>query len=406
MKIRRILCVLLAAMFLLTAFVGCDNKTGGNENNDQNNQQNNEQNNDQNDTNNTTPPPAGDEGNGGDENTDGTQNGEGGEGGEGGDGSGEEVKIPASEYKVNMITYNIAYYESTDSQMKVGYTGQTAADYTIAKRQLRLKALVEHYKPDVLALQEVNHIWWEYLITDEDSLLNKMGYEYEGNKSGMGNSDGFGSTDNELYNLLFWNPERFELVKGGVFYLTSSGRKTESGANRSRMCTYAILKNKATGNETVYASTHLCTTGTDSDGDLNLKQAKALKQHLEGRAEGRPIVVGGDFNMHAQSDTSAETYEYMIGAGGFFDGKTKAKVRLGVSNSSYRSWGTNTGWKNGSQIDYIFFKGEDIQLLKWSLLTDCFSPDNKVAGAAFVGDYYDLSDHLGIFVTVNELNKG
>ena len=81
-------------------------------------------------------------------------------------------------FQVEFITFNIAYYDADDSQLDVYYDKQTASDYTIAKRQQRVKTLIEYYSPDVFALQEVNYKWWPYLITQEDSLLNSNTYEF------------------------------------------------------------------------------------------------------------------------------------------------------------------------------------------------------------------------------------
>ena len=109
-----------------------------------------------------------------------------------------------------MITYNIAYYEATAENMTVYYNGHTLADYTIERRAERLDSFVEYYAPDVLALQEVNRLWWPYLISNKDSLVNDHGYRWAGNLSATGRKDGIGAKDNDLYNLLLWNPEKYE----------------------------------------------------------------------------------------------------------------------------------------------------------------------------------------------------
>ena len=370
-KLIKLICIVLAAMCLVT-MVSCEK--GDDKTNDQANT--------------------------GENNTN--------EGGDTDSGDGDDAKKEEIDYTVDFITYNIAFYDANDGQMKVHYEGQTISDYTIAKRQMRLKSLVDYYKPDVLALQEVNHIWWPYLITNEDSLLNKTGYQYTGNKSAFGQSDGKGTIDNELYNLLFWNPEKFDLVQEGHFYLTHNGRRSgKNNADQERMCTYAILRNKDTGNETLYASTHLCTTGSESNGELNLNQAKYLVKHLNDKCGGRPIVVGGDYNMHANSDTAGATYRYLTGEGGLNDGRVKAKMKLNGTMASYRSWGSNQNsyTTSGNPIDYVFYKG-NIIFAKWQILPDTFKADNTIhPGTAVGGDLYDLSDHLGIFVRVQEKAK-
>ena len=328
-----------------------------------------------------------------------------------GESNGDEDSEPESQLSekelrrlrtIEFITYNIAFYDSTGTYEK-DFSGlpyeHTASDYTIAKRQERLKIFVDHYSPDVLALQEVNYIWWPYLITNEDSLLNKMGYEYTGNMSAYRQKDGEGNIDNELYNLLFWNPEKLELVKQGHFWITSNGRPLTGNADKSRMCTWAILRNKDTGFETLYASTHLVTGGSleGKNEDLSLTQAKRLTETLNEAAEGRPIVVGGDFN----ATEGAPSYNHITGEGGLTDSKYKGKTRLNLTMTSYRSWGKNTNYASqGNPIDHVFYGG-DLIIEKWMIMPDTVSVDGKVTTNQGK-NFYDLSDHLGIYVKVRE----
>lgn len=304
---------------------------------------------------------------------------------------------------IEFISYNIAFYDinhgGSAKDFDGGYEGQSGSDYLISKRQERLKIFVEHYSPDVLALQEVNHVWWPYLITNEDSLLNKMGYEYKGNISAYRQKDGRGNIDNELYNLLFWNPEKFDLVKAGHFWVTPNGSPVMGNADKSRMCTWAILKNKDTGFETLYASTHLVTGGSleGKNESLSLAQAKRLTTVLNEAAEGRPIVVGGDFN----ANEGAPSYKHITGEGGLKDAKYNGKTRLNVSMTSFRSWGKNKSYaSSGNPIDHIFYSG-DLIIDKWMIMPDTVNANGTVSGNTG-GKNYDISDHLGVYVKVRE----
>lgn len=304
---------------------------------------------------------------------------------------------------IEYITYNIAFYDLTHGgsakDFDGGYEGQSGSDYAISKRQERLKIFVEHYSPDVLALQEVNYVWWPYLITNEDSLLNKMGYEYTGNVSAYRQKDGAGNINNELYNLLFWDPDKFELVEDGHFWLTRNGRWVSGNADKSRMCTWAILKNKDTGFETLYASTHFVTGGNleGANEQLNKTMGEILTATLTEKAAGRPIVVGGDYNMNEESPS----YEYITGEGGFTDAKYKGKTRLNITMTSFRSWGKNKSYaSSGDPIDHIFFKG-DLIIEKWQIMPDTVSADGKVTTNTG-GKNYDISDHLGVYAKIRE----
>ena len=100
-----------------------------------------------------------------------------------------ESEEPLDNY-VEMITYNIAYYEATAKNMTVYYENQGLEDYTIARRAVRLESLVDYFMPDVLALQEVNRVWWPYIISNEDSIVKEYGYDWEGRCSTYNNKSG------------------------------------------------------------------------------------------------------------------------------------------------------------------------------------------------------------------------
>jgi endonuclease/exonuclease/phosphatase family metal-dependent hydrolase len=227
-----------------------------------------------------------------------------------------------------------------------------------------------------------------------------MGYEYTGNVSAYRQQDGKGNIDNELYNLLFWDPDKFELVEDGHFWLTRNGRWVAGSADKSRMCTWAILRNKDTGFETLYASTHFVTGGNleGANEQLNKTMGEILTATLTEKAAGRPIVVGGDYNMNEESPS----YEYITGEGGFTDAKYKGKTRLNITMTSFRSWGKNKSYaSSGNPIDHIFFKG-DLVIEKWQIMPDTVNDTTGKVTTNTGGSNYDISDHLGVYVKIRE----
>ena len=300
---------------------------------------------------------------------------------------------------VEMVSYNIAYYEATKDIMTVYYEGQTLSDYTIAKRAQRLDTFVGHFMPDVIALQEVNHRWWPYLVSNEDSIITKYGYEWAGNSSAFRNKNGKGTIDTDLYNLLLWDPDKFEEIKSGVIRL---GTKMVGDGNKDRQVTYAILRNRTTGVEAVYASTHLSTRGNDSLKTLNLEQAQALTEKLNNIADGRTIIVAGDFN----ANYSTPTYRHMTQTARFSDCRTHADIIRTEKYSSFRMWGKYlSSWNKGNSypIDHIFYKGKAVHAEEWAILTDTYDKDGNIStDVSKVGTNYDLSDHLGVYVRFKE----
>ena len=298
---------------------------------------------------------------------------------------------------IEMITYNIAYYKAAGN-MQVYYKNQTIDDYGFLKRAQRLDAMVAYFKPDVLALQEVNHLWWPHIISGETPIVEKYGYAYEAGESSYGKKSGLQSSqDHDMFNLLLWNEKKFEKIKSGVIRLTDN--KTD--ANKDRMCTYAILKNRGTGIETLFASVHLCTQGTAETERLNHEQSKKLMTSLESLANGRMIILGGDFNANANDPS----YIHVTQTKGFLDGRKNAEERKTQSMGTARVWGKDTGWNSGRlPIDHILYKGTTAVAEEWKVMTDTYDKDNNVSTEiGKIGINYDLSDHQGVYTRFREV---
>ena len=300
---------------------------------------------------------------------------------------------------VEMITYNIAYYDADSTSMEIHHENQSASDYTVELRAQRLDALVKELAPDILALQEVNSTWWPYLISGENSIVNTYGYGWSGNLSTTGEKDGGGKKINDLYNLLLWNKEKFEEIESGVFRLAP---KQGNDTNKNRLCAYAILKNRETGTETLYASCHFCTRPDAEMRELSLTQAKTLTSTLTSLAKGRTIVVGGDFN--AKMDTP--TYKHITETAEFFDTRETAYKKTNLDLNSARIWGKVQTWFDGKEtpIDHIFYLGNTIVADEWQVLTDTYTMQGNVTfDRDKIGINYDLSDHMAIYVKFRDL---
>ena len=311
----------------------------------------------------------------------------------------EEIKDP--NHYIEMITYNIAYYDADSPSMAIYHKDQAPADYTVERRAGRLDSLVECMMPDVLALQEVNSTWWPYLITNEDSIANKYGYGWSGNLSTTGEQDGGGKKINDLYNLLLWSKETFEELESGVFRLAP---KQGNDTNKNRLCAYAILKNRETGTETLYASAHFCTRPDEEMRALSLTQAQTLTETLTSLAKGRTIVIGGDFN----ANNTTPTYQHITETAGFYDARAIAKINDFMHMNTARIWGkvAEEQWKGGKglPIDHIFFLGNTLEPEEWRVLTDTYNMYDQISfDIDKIGINYDLSDHMAVYTRFKEI---
>ena len=309
--------------------------------------------------------------------------------------------VPA---EVKVMTFNVAYYDGiyTNNQhlKDLAYPGQTKEeDYTFAERADRLRVLLKHYVPDVFFLNEFNFAWWNEVISGEDAILKELTqYTHTEAESVGGSHNGEGESYLDLYSILFYNQEKFTLVDSGVF------RILQRKSGWYDHCAWARLKDKATGQEAIYAATHLPTVPDNKWAVKCVIATTAAVEELAKIANGLPIILGGDFNT-TTSSRGSYTHQYMVGAAGYQD--CKLAVPDSDNSGTARIWGKSLH-NNGSRIDYIFVNGADVK--DYAVASGAFLEDDtfveKVTEEDLrTGQYYDISDHLPVLSTI-VLNGG
>ena len=309
---------------------------------------------------------------------------------------------------VRVLALNVAYYDGkyTEDHLvddptllpKMNYTNQSMVeDYTFAKRADRLLTLLKHYSPDVFFLNEFNFAWWKEVISDEDSILKSLPkYAFVESRSTGPSLKGEGKKYKDLYNMVFYDQERFFMVENGTFVTC----QTWSGWYDH--CTWAKLVDRVTGQAAVYAAIHVQTVPS---GDLHVERAiKSVQaasvavEELYKVAGGLPIILGGDFNTTEQS-RGYRTYEYMVNQAGYKDSRYAAPQT--DSSGTARIWGSSYK-NNGNRIDYIFVNGASVK--KYDVINGSFKKDNTFVENVTEADlkpggecqYYDISDHLPV----------
>ena len=132
---------------------------------------------------------------------------------------------------------------------------------------------------------------------------------------------------------IYFRKSRFELVKGGTFWLSETpdvpGEKGW-GAACPRVCSWAYLKDVATGRAFCFANTH-----TDHVSSLARKEGMLLiiKRMREFAPAGTPIIFTGDHNCTEISDPALAVSAILNNA--MLVSKTAPKG----------SWRTYNGWK-------------------------------------------------------------
>lgn len=129
------------------------------------------------------------------------------------------------------------------------------------------------------------------------------------------------------YSAVFYLKDKYELVDSGTFWLSQTPDKPSKGwdAGSERVCTWAVLKNKTTGEQYAHINTHLDNKGA-------LARQNSVPMILEKAAEfDMPVVCTGDFNFRENS----ELYKTLT-AGTLQDSKFLAPDTM--SNTTYNGF--------------------------------------------------------------------
>ena len=185
-------------------------------------------------------------------------------------------------------------------------TDNDTGDRAWAKRHAAVAWAIEKTNCDAIGLQEVMPAQ-RTKLQYENTRLGNAGYDFFGRKAGTGASG-------EETTVVF-NTNRFDLVAANVFWLsetpdtrshTQSWYRDEynakvaasgSASEYDRICTWVLLREKATGGVVCFANSHM-----DLYSGARVEGARLMKRRLAAFAEvGIPVFLVGDHN-HTERD--------------------------------------------------------------------------------------------------------
>lgn len=173
---------------------------------------------------------------------------------------------PKAEDSVRIMSFNVLYGGEGERglQNRLGIVTQT----------------VTEYYPDSLGVQEATPLWmlWFNIFLPE--------YDYVG----VGRDDGKFKGE---YAAIFYLKDKYRVVQSETFWLSQTPEKPSLGwdAACNRVCTWAVLENKATGERYVHMNTHLDHVGSVArQNSVEMILEKAASFNL-------PVVCTGDFNF-------------------------------------------------------------------------------------------------------------
>lgn len=245
--------------------------------------------------------------------------------------SAQKISVPT-----NIMSFNIRFDNPGDS----ANTWKFRAD--------NVALLINYYAPDLLGLQEV-------MINQLDDLKKRLP-QYA--TVGVARVDG---KEKGEFNPIFFNTNRYKLLKHGDFGLSESPEKFGIKGWDSafeRIVTWAILKDKSNEKNIAIFNTHF-----DHIGQVSRREsAKLLLAKVKEIAGSLPLVVTGDFNLTPDS----EPFKILT------DGTLKATCLnspiIYNSSGSFHDFG-RIPEKDRSLIDFIFVN-ELIQTKKYRVITD------------------------------------
>ena len=219
--------------------------------------------------------------------------------------------------------------------------------------------MLKDQRPDVFGVQEALEYQVRYI-------KEMCGYE----SVGVGREDG--KKEGEFMSI-FWNKKKVSMVKWGTFWLSETPKKPSKGWDAAcfRTATWALMKDKKTGNKFYFVNTHLDHKGKEA-------QKNGLKLIVDKIAEinpeGYPMVLTGDFNIEPDNANLAE-----------LDQKMQSTRKIAAKTDSHDTF---NGWGKGKGIiDYIYVSG-------FSSCPEYQTVTKKYDNRKFISDHYPVSATL------------
>ena len=222
--------------------------------------------------------------------------------------------------------------------------------------------MIKDQKPDVFGIQEA--------LPDQVRFLEEWVDDYD--YVGVGREDG--KKEGE-HMAIFWNKKTVKLMKWGTFWLSETPEKPSMGWDAAccRTATWALMKDKRTGERFYFVNTHLDHVGVEArKNGLKL----IVERIAEINPEGYPMVLTGDFNMKPSAPELKDLDACM---------KSARKVALTTdSHQTFNDWGKA---KSDMIIDYIYISGFS-SCLEYQTVTKKYN-DRK-----FISDHYPIFARL------------
>ena len=259
----------------------------------------------------------------------------------------------SSQGQMSIMSYNIKYANENDGEN------------SWSNRKEHITNQLKFYEPDIFGVQEA---LLEQLEHFEDHLDN---YEY----LGVGRDDGKNKGE---FSAIFYKEDKFDVLQKNTFWLSDTPSKPSKGWDAAfpRVCTYALFEKEDSEKKFWVFNTHF-----DHRGDeARAKSAKLiLKKISEINKSEYPVIFMGDLNLEPDSKPVKLLSENLT------DSRKAAKDVIFGPEGTFNAYEFHEPVSR--RIDYIFTSPENVEVLKYAVLTD--SRDLRYP-----------SDHFPVLVTL------
>ncbi|MEM9935217.1 MAG: endonuclease/exonuclease/phosphatase family protein [Bacteroidota bacterium] len=248
-----------------------------------------------------------------------------------------------SQEAVKVMSFNIRYNTPND--------GLNAWPH----RKEMVRSMISFYEADLVGVQEALY----EQLTDLTYLLPQ--YDY----LGVGRDDGKKAGE---FAAIIYRKSRLSVLRSGNFWLSETPEIPSLGwdANIKRIASWAVFKDKFSGEAFFYINTHYDHEGVNA----RLNSSHLLKQKVHELNEDKlPVILTGDFNMLP----SSTPYRVLTSDQDPQSFKDARVMSLAPPHGPFSTWsGFSFPGIGERRIDYIFTQGE-AAVLNYATLSDSWS---------------------------------
>lgn len=246
-----------------------------------------------------------------------------------------------------------------------------------------IRRLVTKYLPDILAYQEP-----DTSMTNKIKMSDYYDHFYGKPRHTLPNgglvSDRSGA--NSISPILYAK-DRYEFILGDTKWVTGTPDTASKlqGSSHYRMYTYAMLRDKITGEEFIVVNWHL-----DFDEKIQVPSMQYMFKFFQENYTDIPVILLGDFNATASEKVISEI---TVKQGGF---------------TSMHNMTSNWGTKTPASIDWIFGMGCCVSASYYTVCRETYPDKDAPASSmdATWGDGKMPSDHAAVYAEFKFSSNG